>query len=477
MLFNSLEFGIFLVVVFILYWFVFNKSLKKQNAFLLAASYFFYGWWDWRFLLLIFISSITDFFLGRAIFNSQGQRRKYFLWGSLLVNLSMLGFFKYYNFFVESFVEAFTFFGAQLSVDRLNIILPVGISFYTFQTLSYTLDIYKDRLKPTNDFISFLGFVSFFPQLVAGPIERARRLLPQFQTSRVFDRIKATDGMRQMLWGLFKKVVVADNAALYVSYVYDTGIDHSGSTLIAGLFIFAIQIYCDFSGYSDIAIGSARLFGFNLSKNFDFPFYSKSIPEFWRKWHISLTNWFRDYVYLPMTLKKQNRTAFLKYRNTIILFVLIGFWHGASWTFVLFGLMHGLIYFRSHYFRDFSFSEKVGLSRFPRLVNGARIIQTSVIWVLASVFFRVHDVEHGMEFIYALLSPTLFSYPSQLSSFLILIIVLFMAIEWVQRKKEHALDFSSLSMNKINRHLIYSLIILSIFLLKAPTIDFIYFQF
>jgi D-alanyl-lipoteichoic acid acyltransferase DltB (MBOAT superfamily) len=390
----------------------------------------------------------------------------------------MLGLFKYYNFFIDSFVDAFTFLGSSLEVSRLNIILPVGISFYTFQTLSYTLDIYKGRLKPTNDFIAFLGFVSFFPQLVAGPIERARNLLPQFHTAREFKSAQATDGMRQMLWGLFKKVVIADNCALYVQYVYDTGIDHSASTLLAGLFVFAIQIYCDFSGYSDIAIGSARLFGFRLSKDFAFPFFSKSIPEFWRKWHISLTNWFRDYVFIPMTINHPNKkSAWIKYRNTIFLFVLIGFWHGASWTFVLFGLMHGLLYFRSFYVRRFSFAEYFGISKYQKFISAVRIIQTSIIWVLASVFFRVHDINHGIDYLHNVFSMSIFTFPSKLSLSLISMITIFMFIEWFQREKEHALVINNEKVSFLLRHSIYTLIIFAIFMLKAPTIDFIYFQF
>lgn len=478
MLFNSLEFGIFLVVVFLLYWLVFNRSLRKQNIFLLAASYFFYGWWDWRFLLLIFISSCTDFWVGNAMGAAKGSKRKGLLWLSLTINIGMLGFFKYYNFFVESFVDAYTFFGAQLSVDRLNIILPVGISFYTFQTLSYTLDIYKDRLKPTRNFIAFLGFVSFFPQLVAGPIERARNLLPQFLSDRKFDMIKASDGMRQMLWGLFKKVVIADNCAIFVDFVYENNTTLSGSTLFLALVFFMIQIYGDFSGYSDIAIGCARLFGFNLRKNFGFPFYAKSIPEFWRGWHISLTNWFRDYVFIPMTLSASDRTRWLQFRNTLILFVLIGFWHGASWTFILFGFMHGLLFFRSIYFKNFSITKILGWNDDNYVINLTRRLQTFILIVLASMFFRMDSVKHGWEFIVGMANPSILARPSgKLNLALVILVSIFLYVEWRQRKQEHGLDFTGITIPANNRYLIYFGIMLAIFLFKAPTIDFIYFQF
>jgi D-alanyl-lipoteichoic acid acyltransferase DltB (MBOAT superfamily) len=477
MLFNSLEFGVFLVVVFVLYWFVFNKTLKRQNLFLLTASYFFYGWWDWRFLILIFISSCTDYWVGNAIYRSDGRRKKWLLYVSLIINIGMLGFFKYYNFFIDSFVDAFSFFGAHLEADRLDLILPVGISFYTFQTLSYTLDIYKGKLKPTNDFVSFLGFVSFFPQLVAGPIERARHLLPQFEKARTFVVSKATDGMRQMLWGLFKKVVVADNCAMFVEYVYNNSATVSGSTLLAGISIFMIQIYCDFSGYSDLAIGTARLFGFKLSRNFHFPFYAKSMPDFWRKWHISLTNWFRDYLFIPLSLSFKNRTNTIQFVNTIILFVFIGFWHGASWTFILFGFCHGLLFFRSIYFKRFSFAEKLGISDSNYVLNIGRRILTFFLVVFASMFFPMDSISQSWDFIYGMMDPSLLSYPSKLSYWLILLLIVFLYIEYIQRDGEHALDFSVTKPSLVMRKTIYTLLILSIYLFKAPNVDFIYFQF
>lgn len=301
MLFNSIDFAIFLPLVFILYWFVTVNSLKLQNLLIVLSSYLFYGWWDWRFLSLIFISTIVDYLVGLRIVNEQIVfKRKLLLWTSIVVNIGFLGFFKYYNFFLDNFQTAFSFFGSDISATTLNVILPVGISFYTFQTLSYTIDVYKKKLTPTKDFIAFSAFVSFFPQLVAGPIERATNLLPQFYRNRTFDSDKAIDGLRQILWGLFKKMVIADNCAEYANIIFNNSGEYGGSTLVLGALFFTFQIYGDFSGYSDIAIGTSRLFGFNLKRNFSFPYFSRDVSEFWRRWHISLSSWFRDYLYIPL---------------------------------------------------------------------------------------------------------------------------------------------------------------------------------
>ncbi|MBF1097142.1 MAG: MBOAT family protein, partial [Riemerella sp.] len=343
MIFNSIDFAIFLPIVFLIYWYLADKGLKLQNLFILAASYVFYGWWDWKFLMLIVFSTLVDYTIGCLLKNQENEKkRKILLYTSLIINLSFLGFFKYYNFFVENFVEAFTLFGIKLNIETLNIILPVGISFYTFQTLSYTIDVYQRKLEPTKDLIAFASFVTFFPQLVAGPIERATDLLPQFYKKRVFDYHKAVDGLRQILWGLFKKIVIADNCAQFANIIFNNSADYSGSTLVLGAIFFAFQIYGDFSGYSDIAIGTSRLFGFELKKNFHFPYFSRDIAEFWRRWHISLNTWFRDYIYIPLG-GSRGGTA-MKVRNTFVIFVVSGFWHGANWTFIAWGLLNA-IYF------------------------------------------------------------------------------------------------------------------------------------
>lgn len=388
MLFNSLEFALFLPIVFILYWFVLQKKTKNQNILLVLASYFFYGWWDWRFLSLILISSFIDFYIGKQLNNIiDKSKRKLLLTLSIVINIGFLGFFKYYNFFTDSFVEAFSFFGTSFSADRLQIILPVGISFYTFQTLSYSIDVYRNKLKPTNDIVSFLAFVSFFPQLVAGPIERATHLLPQFYKKREFSYEYAKSGVQLIVWGLFKKMVIADNAAIIVDGVFSNYETQSGFSLIFGAFLFAFQIYGDFSGYSDIAIGTSRLFGFDLMANFKFPYLSKNIGEFWKRWHISLSSWFRDYVYFPLGGSK--KTLVLAIRNVFIVFLISGFWHGANWTFIFWGLIHAVLYI------PLFISNKTGLkSRLkPNIfVNILKMLFTFLIVTFAWVFFRADTI-------------------------------------------------------------------------------------
>ena len=346
MLFNSLDFAIFLPIVFILYWFVFGKKVRAQNILLVFASYLFYGWWDWRFLFLILFSTVVDYGVGLALQREQRQaRRKLFLLVSIVVNIGLLGFFKYYNFFLDSFVDAFSLFGSSFTVNRLHVILPVGISFYTFQTLSYTIDVYRRKMQPTRDFVAFTAFVSFFPQLVAGPIERATHLLPQFFKKRTFHRDQAVIGIKQIVWGLFKKLVIADNCAQYANEIFNNYESYSSLTLVLGVVYFTFQVYGDFSGYSDIAIGTARLFNFRLSVNFRYPFFSRSMAEFWRRWHITLMSWFRDYVYIPLGGSRHGKL--LQARNVLIVFVLCGLWHGASWNFVVWGLLYGFFFMPS----------------------------------------------------------------------------------------------------------------------------------
>ncbi|MFY0608688.1 MAG: MBOAT family protein, partial [Cyclobacteriaceae bacterium] len=343
MLFNTIDFAVFLPIVFVLYWLVTQHHLRLQNFLIVVASYVFYGWWDWKFLSLIVFSTLVDYTIGRALLTEQNHRkRKVLLWVSILVNLGFLGFFKYYNFFLDNFITAFTFFGANIQANSLNIILPVGISFYTFQTLSYTIDVYNKKLEPTKDLVAFSAFVSFFPQLVAGPIERATNLLPQFYIKRYFDYQKAVHGLRQILWGLFKKVVIADNCAEHVNTIFSNSAELNGSTLLLGGVLFAFQIYGDFSGYSDIAIGTSRLFGFNLMQNFAFPYFSRDMAEFWRRWHISLSTWFRDYLYIPLGGSRGSK--WFQVRNVFIIFIVSGFWHGANWTFIVWGALNA-IYF------------------------------------------------------------------------------------------------------------------------------------
>ncbi len=480
MLFNSIDFAIFLPIVFLLYWFVVNKKGKHQNTLIFIVSYVFYGWWDWRFLSLILFSTIVDYTIGLLLDNEKNQsKRKFFLWISILVNLGFLGFFKYYNFFIENFVEAFSFFGTQIKPNTLNIILPVGISFYTFQTLSYTIDVYRRKLKPTKDFIVFGSFVSFFPQLVAGPIERATNLLPQFYKIRKFNYNKAVDGLRQILWGLFKKVVIADNAAEFANLYFNNSADYSGSELVLGALFFTFQIYGDFSGYSDIAIGVSRLFGFDLKRNFAFPYFSRDIAEFWRRWHISLSTWFRDYLYIPLGGSRGG--TWMKVRNTFIIFLVSGFWHGANWTFVVWGVLNA-IYFLPLLLLNKNRSN-IGVvaenSNLPTFKEFYNILLTFSLTVIAWVFFRAENIQHAISYLSSIFSSSLFTMPVITSKMMLtlVLIIFFIGIEWVGRTNEYAIEKLGFSKPKFFRVSFYYILIIMIFLFAGNNQQFIYFQF
>ena len=482
MIFNSFEFALFLPLVFLLYWWLGKNRKTTQNSLLLVASYVFYGWWDWRFLSLIFASSLLDFYIGQRIEGSQseGQRKK-FLALSLSVNLGFLAFFKYFNFFAESFADAFTLFGGSFEVDRLAIILPVGISFYTFQTLSYSIDIYRKKMTASKDLLSFLSFVSFFPQLVAGPIERANQLLPQFYNKRSFDYNEAVDGLKQMLWGLFKKMVIADNCAMLANDIFNNSSEHSGSTLVLGAVLFTFQIYGDFSGYSDIAIGCARLFGFRLMQNFAFPYFSRDIAEFWRRWHISLSTWFRDYLYIPLGGSRGGLVS--KVRNTFIIFIVSGFWHGANWTFIVWGFLNAC------YFMPLLLAKKnrtntdqiAQNSIFPSVKEVFQMMATFALTVLAWIFFRADNLPHAFQILGDIFSSSLFDMPffGRKNPFIILLILLlgFVLIEWWGRKGKYALEYVLMQNHRSMRWGFYFILILAIITQAGGQQEFIYFQF
>ena len=482
MLFNSFDFAIFLPIVFILYWFIANKTLRLQNLLIVVASYVFYGWWDWRFLSLILFSTLVDYFVGVRLGVEEKQtKRKVLLWTSILVNLGFLGFFKYYNFFLDNFITSFSFFGVGITANSLNIILPVGISFYTFQTLSYSIDVYKRKLKPTKDFIAFAAFVSFFPQLVAGPIERAENLLPQFYKERVFDYSKAVDGMRQILWGLFKKMVIADNAAEIANQIFNNSNDYSGSTLLLGALFFTFQIYGDFSGYSDIAIGTARLFGFDLMSNFNFPYFSRDIAEFWRRWHISLSTWFRDYLYIPIGGSRGNLS--MKIRNTFVIFIVSGFWHGANWTFIVWGALHAI------YFLPLLLTKSnrayLGTVAHGRLLPSVKelfqMIVTFGLTVFAWIFFRAENIGHSVSIISKIFSSSLFTLPAfegkRHAIETLLLIMFFLIVEWNGREEQYALSHLGLNWKKPLRYAMYYSIFIALFWFGGKEQQFIYFQF
>jgi len=455
------------------------KKFKTQNVLLLIASYVFYGWWDWRFLSLILLSTLVDYSIGlRLKKQNNQQKRKYLLWISLLFNLGLLGFFKYYNFFIDNWVEAWANFGITMHKSSLQIILPVGISFYTFQTLSYTIDVYRKKLEPTKNFIAFASFVSFFPQLVAGPIERATNLLPQFYKSRKFDYNVAVSGMKLILWGLFKKVVIADNCAVYVNDIFTNYQDQSGFTLILGAVYFAFQIYGDFSGYSDIAIGTARLFGFNLMRNFNYPYFSRDIAEFWRRWHISLSTWFRDYVYIPLGGSRGSKLKQL--RNVFVIFLVSGFWHGANWTFIIWGGLNALFFLpllltnnnRNH------LGSVANNSRFPSVKEFFQIVITFSLTTFAWIFFRAESVIIAVDYIQQIFISNHFLKIDYLSGIerysieVLLLIPVFITYEWFYRKKETPFEGKFMFINEV--------IVISMFFIFGMFTNhssFIYFQF
>ncbi|MDZ7771576.1 MAG: MBOAT family O-acyltransferase [Balneolaceae bacterium] len=483
MLFNSLDFAVFLPLVFLLYWFVFHRSVRLRNAFLIAASYFFYGWWDWRFLFLIVFSTAVDYLVALRLGREEAPaRRKALLWTSVAVNIGFLGFFKYYNFFAENFVAAFTFFGASFSPATLHVVLPVGISFYTFQTLSYTIDVYKGKLEPSRDPVAYAAFVSFFPQLVAGPIERATNLLPQFMKARSFHYGKAVDGLRQMLWGFFQKVVIADNCAVYVNEIFARSGELPGSTLVLGAVLFAFQIYGDFAGYSNIAIGTARLFGFDLMQNFAFPYFSRDIAEFWRRWHISLSTWFRDYLYIPLGGSRVG--DWKKIRNTFVIFVVSGFWHGAAWTFIAWGFLNAL------YFLPLFLAEKnrkyldvAGRGRLlPGLREAGSMAATFGLTVFGWIFFRAESLSHAFSYIGNIFSATLFTMPGiamgQISMGVVAALIAFMlSVEWMARGDRHGLETVAAGWRRPLRWAFYYAILILIIRYAGPQQEFIYFQF
>ncbi|MBL7965017.1 MAG: MBOAT family protein [Flavobacteriales bacterium] len=477
MLFNSLAFALFLPVVFALYWAVQHRSLRLQNALIVLASYVFYGWWDWRFLSLIALSSLLDLGVGVALGNTgQASKRRVLLGVSIIGNLGMLGVFKYFDFFATSFAALLARFGLHADPVTLGFILPVGISFYTFQTLSYTIDVYRRQLEPCRDPLAFFAYVSFFPQLVAGPIERATQLLPQFQQRRSFDAALATDGLRQMLWGFFKKVVIADNCAPVVAEIFGHSGQHHGGTLLLGAFLFAFQIYGDFSGYSDIAIGTGRLFGFRLMRNFAYPYFSRDIAEFWRRWHISLNTWFRDYLYIPLGGSRGTRAQ--QVRNILAIFLVSGLWHGANWTFVAWGAFNALLFlpvmFRGTNRRNLGDAAPGRL--LPTLREALGILLTFGLTLIAWVFFRATDIGHAWRYLKGLCSTTLFQASPHTDPWLIGLIAVLLGAEWLQRTRPHALDVAHLA--PLTRRALYLGTFLLIFFFgRFAKTDFIYFQF
>ena len=490
MLFNSIGFAVFLPLVFLFYWLNFKDSIKKQNLFVLLASYFFYGWWDWRLLILLIFVSFFNYLIGIKIETSRNDRyRKLFLITGLVINLGVLGFFKYFNFFIEGFTDLVSLFGYDLKGTAINVILPLGISFYTFISLSYLLDINKKVLAAEKNIIYVLLSLSFFPIILAGPIQRPATLLPQIRGRRIFNYDQAVDGLRQILWGLFVKIAVADNMAHLANDIFINYSDYYGSTLILGALYYTIQIYADFSGYSHIAIGTASLLGFRLMKNFDYPYFARDISEFWKKWHISLTTWFRDYLFLPVSFAvswkiKKKKVLFI--RTDLFIYIiaslatwfLTGLWHGANYTFIFWGLLHGLLLIiyqvqrkpRRHLLKQLRISSN---NRVLVLTEG---LVTFLFIVLSWVVFRSDSILMATEYIKGIFSESLFHGRVDLPLKEIAIVVIFIIFEFLQRAKNHALQIEKISQVWI-RWGIYVGIVTIIFLFGGGTNEFIYFQF
>ena len=495
MLFNSFEFLLFLPIVFLLYWFVFQKNLKLQNVFILLASYVFYGWWDWRFLALIVASSAVDYWCGiQLVVNSKQsavdpanrilstansknlfKNRKFYLWISLAFNLGLLGFFKYFNFFIESATDIINLLGFQAHSSTLSLILPVGISFYTFQTMSYTLDVYRGKMEATKDPIAFFSYVAFFPQLVAGPIERASHLLPQFLKKREFEYQQGSDGMKLILWGLFKKMVIADNCALVVNPIFENYQTASGIELAMGAILFAFQIYGDFSGYSDIAIGVAKLFGFELMTNFRTPYFSRNIAEFWRRWHISLSTWFRDYVYIPLGGSRVSRAKAI--RNIFIVFLVSGFWHGANWTFLVWGGIHASLFVPVFLIGKNRVNLEEGKHLFPGIKEFLKICLTFSLVSVSWIFFRSDSISIAWEYLTGLIhNPFLSQNFSWFGYDLRIALILFVALEWIGKHQMNWLFTIERTSIRYSAYLLVS-VLLVYWGVFGEAKEFIYFQF
>jgi alginate O-acetyltransferase complex protein AlgI len=444
----------------------------------LVSSYIFYSCWDWRFLFLLIFSTGLDFYTGLKMTKVKSQNQNFFwFWLSIIVNLGFLGVFKYYNFFSASFAESVAHLGLKINPWTLKVILPVGISFYTFHGLSYVIDIYKDRIRPEKNFISYSVFVSFFPLLVAGQIERATHLLPQIKQKRIFDFSKATDGLRQILWGLFKKIVIADMCANYANPVFNNSGAYSGADHILAAVLFAFQIYCDFSGYSDIALGTARLFGIELLRNFSYPYFSRDIAEFWRRWHISLSTWFRDYLYIP--LGGSRGSTWIKVRNVFIIFIVSGFWHGANWTFIIWGILNALFILPSVLLKtNRNNLEIVAKGRIlPTLGEFLAIIGTFCLTVFAWIFFRSANVSSALNYILEIFSAPLFVTSTVVPKLFLMLLVIFIIIEWYGRENSYAIEQMGLKWARVIRWSMYYIMVLAILYAAGPEQQFIYFQF
>ena len=477
MLFNTMAFGVFLPIVFFLYWAIPRNVLRVQNAFVLVASYVFYAYWDYRFLSLVILSSLICYFAGLSIAKAEKQSlRKCILVISVVLNLGILAFFKYFNFFVSSANNLLEGIGLNGDLKTLQLILPLGISFYTFKVITYIIDIYRKEMTPTKDAVAFLAFVSFFPTMIAGPIDKAKNLLPQFLKKREFSDLAARDGLRQMLNGFVKKLVIADNIAPLTNDIFKNYEQYDGVTLLIGAFLFAIQIYCDFSGYSDIAIGTARLLGFSVAKNFNFPYFSRDIAEFWRRWHISLSNWLRDYLYVPLCGRKPSRWK--RARSIVFTFAVCGLWHGSNWTFIVWGTLLGLYFVPITVVRSKRYLGTAGEGKkLPSLRETMAMLGTFSMVSLSWIFFKSETLGDSFKYIGRIFShPYIAESPIKIFIPMLLASCVLLILEWIQRKKDYVLKIEDLHV-AFRWIIYYACLAVIIIFVKSSGDNFIYYQF
>jgi alginate O-acetyltransferase complex protein AlgI len=481
--FTSAAFVIFFIVFFFLYWFVFFKSKQIQNSFILISSYFFYVWWDWRFLFLLIFISLSTFYIGKKIQETSNEKnKKIYLISGILQSILVLLYFKYTNFFFESFVNLFSIFNSEIEFHSLKIILPLGVSFYTFKVVSYIIDVYNEKISASENIVTYLTYVSFFTTIVSGPIDRAKLFIPQLEKSRQFNSILFTDGLRQILWGFFKKIVIADSCATFTNQIFDNYSVMSGVMLLFGAFLYTIQLYSDFSGYSDMAIGFGRLLGFNSMKNFDFPYFSMNIADYWRKWHISLTSWFTEYLFTPMTIKFRDWGKKSLVLSIIVTFLVSGLWHGANWTFVFWGLLHGLYFVPMIIKGSFFKIKKINPnSIFPSFFEFYKMLILFILITFTNIFFRAENLTRAFEIISKIFSESLFEIPvfneKKRALMIILLIAIFMIIEWIGRNGKFALENIGLNWRKPVRWIFYFVLAYTILLFSGNNQQFIYFQF
>lgn len=482
MIFNSLTFLLFFIAVFLIYWFPLKNTTRGQNIFLLLASYFFYGYADWKMLPLLIVATLIFYYLGKAIAGAKSEKQGYWLtFVGVALGVGTLLYFKYFNFFIESFASLFNAVGLHANLHTFNIIMPLGISFFTFRLLSYIIDIYRGKGQPTDDIIAFGTYVAFFPCILSGPIDRPQ-FIKQLQAKRDFNYDQAVDGCRQILWGLFKKLVVADTCAVYVDQVWGDISHQSGSTLVLAAILYSFQMYADFSGYSDMAIGVGKLIGFKIADNFKTPFFALNIADYWRRWHISLTSWLTDYVFMPLNIKFRDWGKWGMILAIIINMVLVGLWHGANWTFAVFGLYHGLLFIPLILSGSFMKKSKLQTNRLglPVLKDFGRMVLTFTLVTIGLILFRAPSISAAWDAGCTICSRTLLDTPYMLfaqdMAFMAIGILVMMTVEWLQRNENHGLVMDRMN-SRVLRYAIY-IVLITMILWKGDSGDaFIYFQF